>query len=323
MGLFFKLPIYCTLYGDIMLDDFIGDKKRKKRVKKLDFDSAFYYWRDALYEKMLNIFKWDGLSETVPQKEIEQALIVRGFCGIINKGAKLWAVTGARNGITPYADEFIYFDYSNPILSSGQLRIRTLNLKGDCCIISNNFSCLPTLRLIDRYAYLLAHSDLTIQSAMINSRSMGTIAVDSDQQAKSVEAWYNKLINGDTVAVVDNNTFDTPINSGGIRNIAGSNNATNVLDTLKMHDYILREFYSDIGLPMSRDKKEREIESETTMDNYRILFNVKDMLALRQEGCRNVNELYGVNWSVRLSDEYVIMMDNMGGKSNDDKTVSD
>lgn len=296
-----------------------------KKQRKMTLNKQLRYWSDVLTEKCLNIFTWTGLPDTVPQKEIEISLILLGYCGVVRVDGSLWATMGSMSGVTPYPDEFKRYIYATPLFS-GVRSIDTLSGDGNSIdnvgIISNNYSRLPTYGLISRYAYLLAHADLTYQAILINCRATGILAAKNQQQADSINTWYNKLVDGDTMAIVDDDGLKTVLDSQGLRNIANQYpSSTTLTEVFRAHDSLLRSFYNDIGLPMSKDKREREIEAETTQDNARMLFNVNDMLKLRKDGCAMVNRLFDVNWSVDLSAEYEQIQN--GGANDDYNGIAD
>lgn len=303
-------------------------KKNKRKNDKMTLNGQLSYWQNVLMEKCLNIFEWTGLPSTIPQKEIEVSLILLGYCGVVSHGGELWATMGSMSGVTPYPDEFKHYIYATPLFSGGR-QIDTLSGDGNevdnVAIISNNYSRLATYDLIKRYAYLLAHADLTYQSVLINCRATGIMAAKNQQQADSINTWYNKLVQGDLISVVDDDGLNTLLDSQGLRNVATQYPSSSALtEIFRSHDNILRSFFNDIGLPMSKDKREREIESETKQDNARILFNVNDMLKLRKMGCDTVNRLFGTNWSVKLSSEYSQIENNMqGGDVIDDSGNAD
>ena len=56
-----------------------------------------------------------------------------------------------------------------------------------------------------------------------------------------------------------------------------------------------------------------------------MLLNVMDMLNSRQEGCKEVNRIFGTSWSVDLAPEVKMIMEEGRGEDNENSegTVSD
>lgn len=273
-----------------------------KTAKKLNFNKSFVYWRNALLEKCMRIFKWDGLPETIPQKEIELRLIFRGFGGVVKQNNKYFVTFGEMSGVTEYADEFTVYTFANPKFSG----VRKIN--DSCVIIDNNSVRNPLYPLIERYAILLAHADLSLQAVLINSRATGIIASKDQQQADSVKEWYNALVDGRTMSIVDSDNMDSLINAQGLRNISTTYpSSTSINDYFSITQNLLKSFYNDIGVKMGVEKRERVITDEVNSDEQRLLFNLDDMLYCRKKACEDLKNVFGIdNISVDLSKEFKV-----------------
>ena len=70
-------------------------------------------------------------------------------------------------------------------------------------------------------------------------------------------------------------------------------------------------------------KNNNTVNAEITSDQAFLLLNVKDMLNSRQEGCKEVNRIFGTSWSVDLAPEVKMIMKE-GGNDNEDseRTIS-
>ena len=66
---------------------------------------------------------------------------------------------------------------------------------------------------------------------------------------------------------------------------------------------LLKQFYADIGVRATFDKRSNAVVDEITSDSSMLLYNVSDMLDCRQRGADAVNAIFGTEWSVRLSDQ--------------------
>lgn len=70
-------------------------------------------------------------------------------------------------------------------------------------------------------------------------------------------------------------------------------------------------FYNDIGIRYNKDKKERMITNEVESDSQRLLININDMLECRREAVETINETFGLNISVKLSNEVIDVNENL------------
>ena len=285
-----------------MIYDYYKDMLNKKNSRKLNFNKSFAYWRNALLEKCMRIFEWNGLPVTIPQKEIEIRLIMRGFAGVVlNKQKNAIVTWGEMSGVTDYADEFINFTFATPTFNG--LR----KIGESCVIVDNNAIRNPLYPLIERYAILLAHADLSLQAILINSRATGIITATSQQQADSVKEWYNALVDGRTFAIVDDENMESLANAEGLRNVSTVYpNSHSINDYFTITQNLLKSFYNDIGVRMGVEKRERMITDEVNSDEERLLFNLNDMLESRKKACEDLKRLFGFDVTVNLSKEFSV-----------------
>lgn len=280
--------------------------------KKLKFKKSYESWCGALLERTMNIFEWKNLP--MPQKEIEILLTYVGFCGFtrFNKSKKLGAVNGSMTGVTNYPDIFTRFMYATP-LESG---LRTIDK--DLVLIENNQIRMPTYHIINTYATLLAHTDLSLQAILINSRATGLVKAATQEQVDDINKWYTSLANGDTLAVLDKDNLSSLINDKGIEVFSMSFPSSMSIDAYyQIRENLLKSFYSEIGINSMRDKRERVVQAELDTNLNRILFNVDDMLKCRQTACDKINNIFKTNISVDLNREIVNQIEVKEGENND------
>lgn len=275
----------------------LHDVKRRKN-RKLTFIEAYNFWRKHLFERCINLFTWKGLP--MPQREIEFALLTKGYCGYVLHNNEQIATYGGMFGVTNYADVFVGYTFATPKTQG------TKKIGVDCVIINSNQTRLSLMPLIDRYSVLLAHADLSLQCVAINSRSTGALGVDNQSQADSVASYYKALEDGKTLAIVDSQSMDSLLKAQGVRQVGTSYpTSTSIKDFYNLTRDLLQSFYSDLGLRMLNEKRERLIESEIDANDNMLLFNIDDMLKSRIEACEEINKLFNMNISVELNKSFV------------------
>ena len=287
------------------LENYGFNKKFEKNEFKLD--ASIKYWCNMLFEKIVRIFVWDGLPADMPQREIETRLILNGFCGMVKDGVKgIMIATGGMSGPTQYADIFTKFTYSAPTAQGG-----TKTIGKDCVIINNSALRNPLYPLVYRYAFLLSHADISLKCVLVNARYTDLFSTDDQQTAESVRAVRNKIYDGDYDCIVDSSII------GALQNMANTDNTSNTLkQIMDTRTDLLRGFYNDIGIKFVKDKKERMITDEVSDDNQMLLFNINDMLHQREKACEEINTVFGMQVSVKLSDEFNIIKNDEGVTDN-------
>ena len=275
--------MYLTKYG--------LSKKTEKDILKLDY--SFKYWSDMLFEKCMRIFTWTGLP--FPQKEIENRLLIDGYCGFLKDSKKgLMVASGGMSGVTQYYDEFTTFNWS----AVGVANTKSRTIGKDCVIINNNQLRNPILPMVLRYASLLAHADISLKCALINTRETNTYASSDENTAENIIRYYDKLYNGDSASILDESLIES------VKNVSNRESTTAIKDCLSARTDLLSNFFKEIGVKSANDKKERMIESEVDSNNQLLLFNISDMLAERKRACEEINRIFGTNTNVDLSDEF-------------------
>lgn len=262
------------------------------------------YWTENLFERIMRLFVWDG-TEPVPAKEIEQRLLIQGHCGVFNfKDPKtgiteLTAMFGNFNGVAKYMDELPRYMMRCPVWSGNT------EVGKNSVVISNNSLRNPALPLVNHYAYLLAHTDVTLSRLMIAARDAGGVPVaTSDKQKQDIEAYQRHIYNGEDGVVTD-------LGALGVE-YAGSDKHTNqnIVDVMDVRQRILKNFYSDIGVRASFEKRSNATVNEVEADTSMLLLNITDMLESRKRGADDVNNMFNTNWSVKLADEINYNLDN-------------
>ena len=255
------------------------------------------YWRENLFERIMRLFVWEN-TDPIPAKEIEQRLLIQGHCGIFNfKDPKtgiteLTAMFGNFNGVAKYMDELPHYMMRCPVWSGNT------DVGVNSIVISNNSLRNPALELVNHYAYLLAHTDVTLSRLMISARDAGGVPVATSQKQKDdIEAYQRKLYNGEDGVVIDFGALGVEY--------AGSDKHTNqnIVDIMDVRQRILKNFYADIGVRASFEKRSNATVNEVEADTSMLLLNITDMIDSRKKGADAVNKMFNTNWTVKIADE--------------------
>ena len=270
--------------------------------KALLLGPSIAYYNSFLFEKVIRIFEYKGLP--FPQKVLEAPIIATGYAGFLfdEKYGNYVALPGGLTGVTPFSDlVYTSFVYAAPKCEGGTRFIYPYVRGGDCVLFENTSMRNSLMPLINRYAVLLAHADVSIRDALINIRYNDVIPAGDDAEADTIKTWHDKVIAGEFAPIPDTSLLNRapiiPLNINGKGQIAR--------DVIEARNDILRQFFAEIGLRMTKDKRGNMIEDEVSSSDMLLMFNISDMLKHRKEAVENVNELFpDLDISVRLSSEY-------------------
>lgn len=286
------------------------------------FPVQYEFWKEHLFERMMRLFVWN--CTPIDQKEIEQRLLLQGYCGILpypkdqdpgsvifNRG-ELTAFFGALSGVTKYIDEKKNFIAHSPMWTG------TYEIGKECALINNTAIRNPAMHLIHHYAVLLAHADVSLTMCIINHRTDSGIPVAKSQKHKdSIHLLQKKVFNGQYGSLAD-------IGDLGLEYIKVTNSSSEDITKLfEVREKLIKSFYADIGVRSAFEKNNNTVVDEITSDQSFLLLNISDMLEQRKLGCERVNKLYGTSWSVDIAPEIKLIMEEKEGETDENTEDSE
>lgn len=269
-----------------------------------DVENGYNYWFNKLLQRCMSIFNWNGLPDTIPEREIELNLLLTGHCVIFEHDGKL--ITQVT---TLYGNEnSIYYYPTKAIYASPKAGYGTLDINKNCSIIynsplQNNIFYLPTdgglLSFIQRYARMLADIESTINIYTVNTRATSFPTAANDTVKNSLEKFFDKIAIGKRAVVSDNAIIEQ------FRNveITRSNYKDGINDLLIARDKTLEMFYRDIGIKFYNPKKAQVTEDELETNDQLLLISITDMLKEQQQGAERLNNMYGRKYNFTASVE--------------------
>lgn len=250
----------------------------------------FRFWRNQLLKFANNIYTWD--IEGIDSKQIENRLLLTGRCGIVKEGNKLIAVEPMLNGVTDYFDTYTHFTYATPLHHSTGTGV-VIGKNG--VLIDNDNLRNGIYALIHRYAQMLAHTEVTFLNVLINGRSGKVYVASTDKVAQSIRDFRSKLYKGKNDVIVDKSFLGVEVHDDATASALG------IKDLLDTRNNILCNFYEDLGVQKSKDKKERMITNEVDTNSELLHLNLLDMYNQRLKGAREITRIFGVPCMVKCN----------------------
>lgn len=274
----------------------------KKMYSVNEVELGYNYWFFKLLGLVIDMFEYEGLPTGLNKRELELNLIMTGHAAVIKKSSGQYF--SPLSNLYGYDENYqpTWMVFANPVV----LRPYQYTIGKDTEVIYNSSlkdsiyyvkadTGLSTF--ISRYARQLADIEATINIYTVNSRLI-SIPVTNDNAVKnSIILFFKNLILGKRAIVSDSSIVEKFRNI----DINRSNIKDGVNDWLLARDKVLEQFYRDLGVKMNNQKKAQVNEEEVEANDQLLLINTHDMLEARKEGLEKINELFGLNISVKLN----------------------
>ena len=281
-----------------MTYDEIMGSAAKKMYAVNSVTKGYRYYKNLLLEKCYGMYLYEGLPNSLPAEQIEQRLIMNGWAGVFDHEKEgLVTAYGGISGIDMYYLPTDYV-YAQPVLGSATLKIHK-----DCVIVWNSqvdqYERLGLWQLIQRYARMLADLDSSINIVVVNSRAMKMNVVSDQQTQKTVDRAMQQLELGERYTINQNSILDL------YKAINWNDDKSTVIQQLvTVKEIILSDFFAEVGVNTSSDKKERMVTDEVTADNQMLTVNTDDLLTWRQKGVNEINDIFGTHITVKRNPIY-------------------
>lgn len=244
-----------------------------------------------MLNKSTKIFKYNGLPDTIQQKDLETQLQVGGFAIWKEVGGNLYTFTGGLGGIpNPYYLPTIA-TVANPALKYSA----NLTIDKDCIVMLNDHYYQGLMPLFSKYGHLLVEAEISLKYAIINARVPALIQADNDNTYESAIEFFNKVVEGKGYGVIASKEFFDGIRSHDFYKQAY------IKDLIEAIQYIKGSWFNAIGLNATFNMKREAInEAEATLNEDILYPDIDTMLECRRYALEKVNNMFGTNITVEL-----------------------
>ena len=230
-----------------------------------------------------NLFTYEGITKDL-SREIEKYLFLYGRVGLVEHNDSLVAVCATPNGQNIYNEPTGFsfaFGAGIPDKSSTP-EYREIGRNG--VLGRNTFSFYPTAAICEQYALMLAHTDVSIISELVNGRFMDVIKAHNKADAETAGSFVNKLYDGKLSFIADY--------AEEIEIDRSSRTVSHLRELIDTKDRLLRDFYNLYGISKAAEKRERMITEEVEANEKMLNFNLKDQLEMRVKMCEETTRVF-------------------------------
>ena len=255
-------------------------------------DSAYAYIAYML-DRTQQMFKYSGLPETIPARDLELLLQVNGYAAIAKAGDTLYAFYGGLGGVPDAYYMPTICIVNNPYLNFN----KELKIHEDTAIITNDSMYSGLIPMFSKYAELLTENDITFRLASINARMMQIISAGDDVTKAAAQKYIKDIEDGKNGVIGEGAFFD------GVKVQAGATTgAMRLTELIEYNQYLRASWFNDLGIEANYNMKREALNSDEVKLNIKALLPLaENMLECRKRGLEEVNKLFDTNITVEFA----------------------
>ena len=295
--------------------------KRKDNIYKLyqqqvrDKDTAVTEFMANTLAKTQSMFEYEGLPDSIPQKELERLLQTTGNAFVTSVDGVLYALSGGKGGEPDVYGRATLYTVANPALKLN----KTYDIQKDGVLIENDSNGESLLPLIGRYAVLHTDGLISLNTASILTRITMLISASDDKTKQSADEFLRKIQDGE-FSIIGENAFFKGVNM----QTAPTTNSVYITQLIELIQYYKASMYNELGLNANYNmKRERLNLGEVSMNVDVLLPYVDNMLKERQDAVEKINAMFDTEISVKLSSSWGLERDNYNALAADLETAKE
>lgn len=295
--------------------------RKKDNIYKLyqqqvrDKDTAVTEFTANTLAKTQSMFEYEGLPDSIPQKELERLLQTTGNAFVTSVDGVLYALSGGKGGEPDVYGRATLYTVANPALKLN----KTYDIQKDGVLIENDSNGESLLPLIGRYAVLHTDGLISLNTASILTRITMLISASDDKTKQSADEFLRKIQDGE-FSIIGENAFFKGVNM----QTAPTTNSVYITQLIELIQYYKASMYNELGLNANYNmKRERLNLGEVSMNVDVLLPYVDNMLKERQNAVEKINAMFDTEISVKLASSWGLERDNYNALAADLETAKE
>lgn len=270
-----------------------------------------WYFKRYLIQKIISVFKFEGIPENWATDYFLYTLFVFGYCAVINTNK--YGVIPQHCTLSGYN---IYYRPNRAIITNPLFK-RTIEARigKDTELVRMSPDWCGVWDIVEYYADLMALTSETIAVNLINSKFSYVFAAEDKTSAESLKKLYDQIASGEPAAFADKKLFNDDGSPSWLvftQNLKQNYIAGDLLEDLAKID---SRFNTEIGIPNVNIAKASGVgAAEVMANNIDTQSKVALWLDTIRESLEKVNDMFGLNISVslRFENEEVVTDEQRG-----------
>lgn len=278
------------LFGNVVFPDVDVKNKKKAYVSYMAEDLS----------KSIRMGEWngEGIGDTIPENQPEKLLQVNGWMVVYEWLGKYYVGWGGLGGPLDgnyYPTECIV---NNPWLGVS----KTFKVGKDCVIIRNDSFGMGLARLFGRYNKRRIETEITLLLLSIKMRDPAALVGNDDTTKLSIDKYLKDLENGELGSIAESGFWED------VKALAtGAGGNASITQLIELEQYLKASKDNFIGINGNFNMKRESITaSESDLNEDGLLTLIDDMKACREEGIKQLKEVFGIDWSFKLKGQWEV-----------------
>lgn len=256
-----------------------------------------WYFKRYLIQKIISVFKFEGIPETWAKDYFLYTLFVFGYCAVINTN---------KYGVIPQhctLSGYNIFYRPNRAIIANPLFSKTIEAQigKDCELIRMAPDWCGVWDIVEYYADLMALTSETVAVNLINSKFSYVFAAEDKASAESLKKLYDQIASGEPAAFADKKLFTDDGDPSWylfVQNLKQNYIAGDLLEDLAKID---SRFNTEIGIPNVNIAKASGVgEAEVMANNIDTHSKAALWLETIKDSLEKVNDMFGLNITVSM-----------------------
>ena len=266
-------------------------------------------YMSLMIRRVSEMFEWKNLPDTIPQYELERQLQMNGFTAFVNvettsnEKAKTgyYAIYGALGGINNAYYRPTLVTINNPWLRYNKV----LEIDKECVLVKNDMNYEGLYSMYYKYATLLAEADITFDVLSIQARVPFILYAENSDMKMTLNDYIKSIKKGEISYILGNRIKvmqDGLPSQIDTKQYSSTSSAELIKSMIELRQYVRAQWYTELGIQDSFNmKREALSKEEINLADDTLMPLIDEMLSMRQEACKKINDMYGLELSVDFS----------------------
>lgn len=290
--------------------------------KQYSLDELIDYYIGYMFSRTLMMFEWENLPDGMTSYDVEKFTQLKGETFILYDKDKnrYFILEGAPYDNISWNYEPLKAILVNPALPeiSGIKYV----LGENAVMIRNDYLRLGLYPMLEKNAIDLSNTDISITYANFNTRFKSVFTSNDDNTKDSLDKLIKDIWLGrKPTAIVTDDLYKSSIEAKQYSQGAGS---TDIHQLIELKQYQLAHWYMELCINANYNMKSQYVnEGEMTLNDDALLPLIDQMLAMREKACEEMNKLFGLNVSVKLSSSWKKIRDEIQREEEKEELEND